>query len=147
MGSGALGCPAETLSSERILTRNEQKDTKSSSKVIKAGALSKQAIGPEGKHLFRRHVSKCCNCTNNSNSINSNTGKLCNCTKKTNHFNQKCCTVPKKPKKQMFLDHWPRTSLAQTSSPDHEIKKHMLFWYSTSLLIKKTVFFGTVQQK
>ena len=47
----------------------------------------------------------------------------------------------------MFLDHWPRTSLAQTSSPDPKIKKPMLFWYSTALLVKKIVFLGTVQQK
>ena len=60
---------------------------------------------------------------------------------KTNHFNQKCCTVPKKPKTQMFLDHWPRTSLAQSSSPDPKIKKPMLFWYSTALFVKKLVFF------
>ena len=63
------------------------------------------------------------------------------CTKKTNHFKQKCRTVPKKQKKHMFLDHWPRTSLAQTSFPEPKIKKPMLFWYSTALLVKKIVFF------
>ena len=68
------------------------------------------------------------------------------CTKKINHFSRKCCTVPKKQKK-MFLDHWPRTSLAQTSSPDPKIKKPILFWYSTALLVKKIDFIGTVQQK
>ena len=66
---------------------------------------------------------------------------------KNKSFLPKVLYCTKKNKKQMFLDHWPRTSLAQTSSPDPKIKKPMLFWYSTALLVKKMYFFGTVQQK
>ena len=56
---------------------------------------------------------------------------------KTNPFLQKCCTVPKKPKKQFFpvFKELPTTGLPQD----------LFFWNSTALLQKKTGFFGTVQ--
>ena len=56
------------------------------------------------------------------------------CTKKTNHFMQKCCTVPKKPKKPMFLDQWPEARLAGTRIQGH-CSRNIVFF----------CFFGTVQ--
>ena len=59
------------------------------------------------------------------------------CPKKTNPFLQKCCTVPKKPKNQLFpvFKELPTTGLPQD----------WFFWNSTALLQKKIGFFGTVQ--
>ena len=72
------------------------------------------------------------------------------CTKKNNHFMQKCCTVPKKPKKTMFLDQWPwilvPASLA-SGQWSRNICFFCFFWHSTALLVEMIGFFGTVQQK
>ena len=48
---------------------------------------------------------------------------------------QKCCTVPKKQKKPMFLDHWPEARLAGTRIQGHWSRNIGFFG-----------FFGTVQQ-
>ena len=66
---------------------------------------------------------------------------------KNKSFLPKVLYCTKKTKKTMFLDHWPRIRLAQTSFPNPNVKKPMFLLYSTSFLIKELAFFGTVQQK
>ena len=63
---------------------------------------------------------------------------------------QKCCTVPKKQKKTMFLDQWP-WMLVPARLASGQWSRNIVFfvfcWYSTSLLVEMIGFFGTVHQK
>ena len=62
------------------------------------------------------------------------------CPKKTNPFLQKCCTVPKKPKKTIFsslqraTDYRPSTRLVFLEQYSTFAKKDGFFWDSTALL-------------
>ena len=49
------------------------------------------------------------------------------------------CT--KKTKKILFLDHWPRNGLSQTSSPDPRIKKPMFCLVQYIIFGQKDVIF------